>query len=321
MIDKRTNNEKMKERLSVKTLEQSFQRDMVNGFGLAPFNAKGVLNLVKESYLPHLWGKERPVGIGQARILAVSQKEPAGKPIKECELVPITLTISHAEEDEEVRVKYGQSNYRRMKIIRMLEEACEQESYLTEEDLSGLMNVSVRTIKRDVSQLRKAKYYLPLRGQQKDIGPGVSHKAQAVERYLRREPVSYIARCMKHSPAAVVRYIKSFARVLVAKSKGLEKEEMSFMLGLSKRLIQEYLDLAEKNQSRQYRERMSEIVSFVEKEALNKVKKRRRPHDERNIWESIFWASESQRIYTSVGTIFEQRISPVGWSTDQTIVS
>jgi len=119
----------------------------------------------------------------------------------------------------------------------MLEEACEQEGYLTEEDLAGLMNVSVRTIKRDVSCLRKENYYLPLRGQQKDIGPGTSHKAQAVGRYLRREPVSHIAKCMKHSPAAVVRYIKSFARVVVAKNKGLGMDEMSFMLGLSKRLI------------------------------------------------------------------------------------
>jgi hypothetical protein len=43
MIDKRTNNEHMLERLSSKTLEQSFQRDMIQGFGLAPFNARGIL--------------------------------------------------------------------------------------------------------------------------------------------------------------------------------------------------------------------------------------------------------------------------------------
>ena len=200
MIDKRNNNEHMRERLAAKTLEQSFQRDMVQGFGLAPFNAKGVLNLVKESYLPQLWGRERPVGIGQARILAVSEKEPPGKPLKECELVPVTLTISQPEEDEEVRVRHGQGQYRRVKIIRMLEEACEQGGYLTQEDLAGLMNVSVRTVKRDVSALRQEKYYLPFRGQQKDIGPGVSHKVQAVGRYMRREPVSHIATCMKHSP-------------------------------------------------------------------------------------------------------------------------
>jgi len=273
MIDRRTNEEHLRERLAVKTVEQTFKRDMVEGFGLAPFNAKGILNLVKETYLPHLWGKDKPVGIGQARVLAVSEQEPPGKPLKDCEMKAVTLTVTNPEEDEPVRVKYGQAQYRRIKILRMLEEACEQGAYLTQEDLSGLMNVSLRTIKRDVKALRKESYYLPLRGQQKDIGPTISHKTQAVERYIRKEPVSKISTCIKHSPEAVVRYIKSFARVLVAREKGLSLEETAFMLGLSERLIKEYMDLAERYRGEEYRERIGEIVSFVKNESMRGIKK------------------------------------------------
>jgi NADH:ubiquinone oxidoreductase subunit E len=233
MIDKRNTEEHLKERLKVKTVKQMFQRDMVKEFGLSPFNAKGIFNLMKEAYLPQIFGKEMPVNIGQARILAVSQQEPPGKALNDCQMVPVILTVTNPEEDEEVRVKYGQAQYRRTKILRMLEEACEQGAYLTQEDMAGIMNISIRTIKRDVSALRKDSYYVPLRGQQKDIGPTLSHKSQAVERYIRKEPVSKIATCIKHSPEAVVRYIKSFARVIVARERGLNIEETSFMLGLS----------------------------------------------------------------------------------------
>jgi len=273
MLDNRTAKEHMKGRLTIKTMENVFQRDMVEGFGLSPFNARGVLNQVKEIYIPHLWGKERPVGVGQARILAVSKDEPAGKPLRECQMVPVIVTVSIPEEDEEVRIKYGQAQYRRMKILRMLEEACEQSAYLTEEDLAGIMNMSLRTVKRDISALRTEGYYLPLRGQQKDIGPTISHKSQAVERYIRNEPVSKIAQCIRHSPEAVVRYIKSFARVLVAEDRGLNLDETSFMLGMTKRLVKEYVELGKKYTGEEYTERIKDIISFVKETTHIKLKK------------------------------------------------
>jgi len=56
---------------------------------------------------------------------------------------------------------------------------------LTQEDLARLLHCSVSTIKRIIAQFRKQGNFIPTRGNYGDIGPGVSHKAEAVKRYRR----------------------------------------------------------------------------------------------------------------------------------------
>ena len=73
----------------------------------------------------------------------------------------------------------------------MTEEAMDQGGVLTQEDLARLLQTGVRTIRRDVAQLRAEGHWVPTRGAVQDTGRGQSHKAKIVEiraDRLRRRP-------------------------------------------------------------------------------------------------------------------------------------
>ena len=61
--------------------------------------------------------------------------------------------------------------------MRISAEAREQGGLLTQEDLAKILMCDVRTIRRDIADLRKTDIVVPTRGTIKDIGPGVSHRA------------------------------------------------------------------------------------------------------------------------------------------------
>ena len=73
----------------------------------------------------------------------------------------------------------------RSRILRLTAEAREQGGLLSYEDLAfRLFNCGIRTIVRDVQALRRRQIEVPSRGQQRDIGPGQTHRVQAVRLYL-----------------------------------------------------------------------------------------------------------------------------------------
>lgn len=90
--------------------------------------------------------------------------------------VEVTLTLDAEEEDLDVLSKYGRKALRRVRILRLVEETLNQGGILTQEDLARILNVDVRTIKRDIAHLRASGYLIHTRGQIKGIGRGKSHK-------------------------------------------------------------------------------------------------------------------------------------------------
>lgn len=125
----------------------------------------------------------------------------------------------------------------------MIEETLDQGGILTQEDLSHILKVDVRTIKRDVARLRRAGYLVHTRGQIKGIGRGKSHKVAIAQLYLQRYTYTEISRRTRHSPFAIKRYLTTFSRVINLKRKGVGPEEIAFLLGISSHLTEEYLKL------------------------------------------------------------------------------
>ena len=70
---------------------------------------------------------------------------------------------------------------------------------LTVEDLAYLTCSSTATVKRDLAACRGDGVAVPTRGQIRDIGPGVSHKAQIVQLYLWGLQFTEIERRTRHS--------------------------------------------------------------------------------------------------------------------------
>ena len=211
---------------------------------------------------------------------ALDINEPPGKPLISSKLRRITLTHINAKEDNEVRRLYGRSAKRRQQIVRMTVEAQDQQALLTQEDLAEILDSDVRTIRRDIQHLRKEGIAVPTRGQQKDIGPGVTHRVQAISLFLaEKEPVE-IARTIKHSLTAVERYIDTFSRVVYCQRRFRNNLKTALVVGVSVHTVNTYLQLhTEACEDPAYRERITEIeergriyyknVDFKKKHGLN----------------------------------------------------
>lgn len=141
-------------------------------------------------------------------------------------------------------------------------EAVAQETYLTVENLAyKILNCGVRTIEADLARLRQEGIEVPLRGQQLDIGRGISHKVEAVRLYIQRYTYSQIQQRIQHSFAAIKRYIPNFVAVAVMTVAGQPLFEIGFLRQISPALVKEYQRLYDQYNTDEYRPRLAEIIS------------------------------------------------------------
>jgi hypothetical protein len=170
----------------------------------------------------------------------------------------------HSPDDELLRRRAGrqaEARVRRQQIERMAWEAVGQETYLTVEDLAyRILNCGPRTIEADLAYFRKQRQEIPLRGQQMDIGRGLSHKVLTVRLFLERKTYSQIQRQINHSPQAIQRYIEDFVAVTVMTTAGHTLFEMSFLRQISPALVQEYQKLYDTYNTPAYRHRLAEVI-------------------------------------------------------------
>lgn len=89
----------------------------------------------------------------------------------------MVLTVDGGLEDLAVIEDPGSTVLRRVRVLRMTEEAMDQGGVLTQEDLARLLQTGVRTVRRNVAQLRTDGHWVPTRGTVQDTSRGQSHKA------------------------------------------------------------------------------------------------------------------------------------------------
>lgn len=228
-------------RLTVKTQESRMMAEAIEGTGMSPWEAKVLIEAIREVYFAE--PGSAPLRSGQLRYECVRHDQGAGKPLAECQLVSVVLTLLEAD-DHKVAAQSGADGLRRHRLCRLSEEAYAQKGLLTQEDLAQLLCADVRTVRRDIRRLQKeADVIVPTRGQQKDIGPGVTHKGVALARWLEGKDPQEVARAIHHSLHAVERYIQSFARVVFLAGKGFELLHIAFTMGISTHLARTYLEL------------------------------------------------------------------------------
>ena len=226
------------ERLKAKSPEAAIIEQISRDFNLAPFMARTQFEQMQRYFEQYLG---LPRDVGQMTFLAVSAETPPGRAVANCSRVAITLTLDSP--DDLAALRAGTATLRRSKIQRLTVEAQEQGALLTQEDLARLLCTSRSTIKRDIAYLRSQGVAVPTRGQVKDIGRGVSHKAHIVGDWLAGYTFSEIQRRRWHSIGSIERYCEAFLRVVRLHTYGLSVTEIRLSTGLSEHLIQEYLDL------------------------------------------------------------------------------
>jgi Protein of unknown function (DUF1670) len=262
-------------RLDAKTLDNLFRRKIEQGANCSPFVSQAILTTVKEIYPLDPDDVDRQLGLGQIKLLVVAAEEPAGKPLEQCQKVTVRLTLDAAQEDYQIRLTHGVEGLRRSRILRLTAEARDQGGLLSYEDLAfRLFNCGVRTIVRDVQALRRRAIEVPTRGQQQDIGPGQTHRVQAVRLYLQGLEANEVARRLYHTLGSIENYITTFARVVILINKGYADDEIAFVIRRSSPLVAAYRKLHGEFQAKPAaRRRLDEILARVEPPATPAAKK------------------------------------------------
>ena len=232
-------NKSLYDRSLEKTPEQLFINSLRKEYELSPAESVGILELAKGC----LFG-EVPKILGKQKFLCASRRAKHGKALKEQEMVEVELTLDGGIEDLDVLRMQGSKALRQLKILRITEEAYYQEGLLTQEDIGRVLQVSSRTVREDIRELQKGGNLVRTRGNQQDIGRGISHKSRIIELYLKGYTYDEIIRRSRHSAHSIKRYVNSFGRLLLILSHGIENiSEISRLLHQSERLTKEYVDL------------------------------------------------------------------------------
>ena len=251
-------------RLNAKTVDSLFRRRIEQGANCSPFLSQAILDTVKEVFAIGPQDADHQLGLGRIRLLVVAAGEPAGKSLEQCQKVNVQLTLDAGQEDYQLRLEYGVEGLRRSRILRLTAEAREQGGLLSYEDLAfRLFNCGIRTIVRDVQALRRRQIEVPSRGQQRDIGPGQTHRVQAVRLYLQGLEANEIARRLYHTLGSIENYITTFARVVVLANKRYADDEIAFVIRRSTPLVAAYRQLYAEFDGKPAARRLAEILTRI----------------------------------------------------------
>lgn len=249
----------MQARLNAKTCETMLTNIITLGTSCSPFEAAVIVDKAKEVFCIGEYAESQVLQPGQVVWLAVDAKEPAGKPIKHCAMKRIVIQYVSID-DSVIHKKYGLAAKRRQQILRITTEAMDQGAYLSQEDLSTILNADIRTIRRDIKELKMEGIIVPTRGQQKDIGPGVTHREIAVKLFLEGKEPLEIARQIKHTIHSVERYVDNFCRVLFCQRKTKDKLQTALVVGISYFQVNTYLALRDEYITKKvYQDRVEQI--------------------------------------------------------------
>jgi len=240
---------------------------------------------------------------------AVSAKEPAGKPIKHCRIVPVRLTQIH-DADFDVLHQYGPVELRAIRLYRYACEAQEQGALLSHEDLRFLLCVDQSTVKDLVRRLRLRGLEVPTRGAIKDIGPEPSHKRIIAELLGKGFSTSQIRAATRHSESSIGRYQRQFGLVLYLLHTYPEAgdDELRRLAELSGKAFQIYrevfLDLAEREDCQPHLERLRRFYELDPDGLSRQLPNGKLPHDNysRRLEEQSFSTTLRQTIQEDLGT-------------------
>lgn len=227
-------------RLQSKSIKNSIVNNIAKDFNLTPILAEAYFNQIKDYFLQHA---DVNLSSGQIHYLAISDNEPAGKPVVLCKKASVFLTLHTPDEDLPIYKKSGLRGLRQHRLLRITKEAIEQGALLSYEDIAFLLTTSVVTVKRDVAVIRRKGLVIPSRGWRHEMGRGQTHKTQILDMYLSGHQFSDIEKRTHHSETAVKRYIQDFSKIVLLHQKKFSVDQIRIATGFSNRLIGEYLKL------------------------------------------------------------------------------
>ena len=246
--------------LCQQTLEAVLKRELMTNFGfenmgvIADVLIQRFLALI-ETYAP-LQKRLRPY---QTLVLAVDKNEKFGygKRMETCRLVPVIVTLITPEELQELADGATLLELRPRITARILKETYDQGGVLPFSTVGLLTGLnSPTTAGRAVALFyeQNPDVVLPHSGTIFDMGRTLTHKRAAVLLKHQGLLTQEIARRINHHPSAVDRYNNDDERVDQLWEEGKSAEMISFITGLSMKVVQEYIAIRKELQREAKRE-------------------------------------------------------------------
>jgi hypothetical protein len=190
-----------------------------------------------------VWLAVRREWKGQRKGLAVSDLVPVQLRMVIDEEIDLLMSPMLRRESKACRA------FNRARYARWCRDAFEQGGVLTLLDLSLISGLSEHYVGELLREYEtQTGQIVPTRGTVHDVGSSVTHKAEVIRRWLRRESPARIARDMNHSQSAIDRYIADFERVRLLAQK-ISPDELPTFTGLSKSVIKQYIALLREYES------------------------------------------------------------------------
>jgi hypothetical protein len=225
-----------------KELFYSLEQELLSEYGLSVIESRALVQRVAE-FVEQLHEDYQPLRTpGQVRYVAISEGQPAGRPLSHCVTLSVLLTLIDPM-DSTLLIQDGSPALRRARLHRLTHEARHQGGLLSYEDLALLLAVDISTVKRLVRTCRQQGLEIPTRGWVADIGPGTSHKSRVIELFFRGMQPAQIAAYTGHALSSVERYLADFARVLELENRDYHTSAIIRITALSPKTVRDYLNL------------------------------------------------------------------------------
>ncbi|MCK5492593.1 MAG: DUF1670 domain-containing protein [Candidatus Omnitrophica bacterium] len=236
------------ERLAYKTKESRISNYFEKRYKFSPVISEALTS--DTLFFNTVFGQDKRDN-GQIIYYAVSNKEPAGKPLKDCQYINIILTLRHSD-DAKYRAKHNMKKLKLRIMQRICDEAVLQGACLSYEDISELMYLDRTTVGLYMKELIKCGIYVQTRANFTDQGRKYTHKEQIIKLYLIRLSNTEISQRTNHNLNAVENYIKDFLKIIFLYLEKKHKSIIRQFTGKSLSLIQEYIDLYNKLKNNEY---------------------------------------------------------------------
>lgn len=170
---------------------------------------------------------------GQILHYAVKLGEPASKRIRDCQLIPVKLTLIDPKDTAYLK-EHGLQGLTKYILWRISKEAYEQGAVLSTEDAAYMLHISERTVRRHKQLLKKDGKSITLRGDVADMGPGSCHRVPIIELYLQGYSETEVAQRTNHTLERVEEYLYDFLRISLLLKDEYSPGIASRLTGLSK---------------------------------------------------------------------------------------
>jgi hypothetical protein len=184
---------------------------------------------------------------GQLVWMAVPVEEypQRGKTIAATRMKPVVLSFITDDDIAHIAHGFDSMTLRKKRLVRWVDQAFDQGALLTQLDLAILLGVCDAVVSKYVNEIQQdGKKLLPTRGNIHDLSGAITHKREIITLYLDGHLTPDIALKTNHSKEAVDRYISDYHRVELIWKHGItDLEHISHLARLSKRVVQQYIDL------------------------------------------------------------------------------